>query len=55
MFAWISSEVNESQKWKSQFKESNAFLTLRAAFIVTANSNLAPANHWQKDLILFYF
>ena len=41
MFAWTSIETKRRQKWKPRLRESNAFLTLRAALIGTANSNLA--------------
>lgn len=41
MFAWTSSVTKRCQKWKPRLRESSAFLTLRAALIVTANSNLA--------------
>lgn len=41
MFAWTSSVTKRRQKWKPRLRESNAFLTLRAALIATANSNLA--------------
>lgn len=36
-------------------QRKQCFLDLRAVFIVAANSNLAPADHRQRDLILFDF
>lgn len=42
-------EVETSAQRKS------CFLNLRVALIAVTNSNLAPADHWQRALILFDF